>query len=105
VKELMSEDDAQAWLQGRKIRLTVKPSIRIDNSGWRYRPMRSPDSLNIIVDQKSAVSLLKFISQEAWEKYPTKKTTVFGQRLRSFFAPEELRELYSEFLEDPDQEE
>jgi hypothetical protein len=95
----MSEDDSQAWLQLRKIQLTNAPSNDVDRPGWRFTLRRSPDSISIVVPDKSALSLLKHVSHEAWDGYPIKAATPIAQRLWAFFLAEELRDLYSQLLD------
>ena len=92
---VMTEDEAQAWLQYRRIRHAWKPTARYaGDARWRCRIMRpTKEILALIIPSKSSVELLRLIAVEAWEEYPTRKLGHRAEKLWQFFSQEELREL------------
>jgi hypothetical protein len=77
----VTNDDAQAWFRYRKIQFSVRPSTSVEQPGWRYKLIRESATLAIVAPDKSALSLVRLIACEAWEKYPTESFSPLAKKL------------------------
>lgn len=101
----MTDDDAIAWVKFNHIRVVTKPTMVGHQQGWRFRILRTKvhpkDSSQVRLNfdipgsQKPGMAeVLQFISNNAWEKFLTKRTGPLSNHIWAFFLQTELKELY-----------
>jgi hypothetical protein len=101
----MTDDDAIAWVRFNRIQVVTKHTMTGNRQGWRFTIRRTggqtKDSTQVGLTfmmpgsrKPGMAEVLQFISDNAWEKFLTRRTGALPDGIWGFFLQTELKELY-----------